>query len=168
MTIYCLMSQDGGGWALVLKSNASSTAHYTDQAVNPTALSSAALSAVAKLSDADVRALQTAGGTDAETRVESPVFAVRLFARRHTWSVPRLAGYVSGIQGRTSALTDFQAATQCYDSEVYCGGDHYCLSSGPTTAVEHICVRRLGSSGIWFNGGTYSPGSYQPGRVWIR
>ncbi|MFO0593156.1 MAG: right-handed parallel beta-helix repeat-containing protein [Polyangiaceae bacterium] len=162
---YCDMTSDGGGFTLVLKSDGASADHAVSGAVNEAALLNASLASSAKLSDQDIAALLTAAGDDAEIKVESPDFAAPLFARHGGWSVTTLASYPATIEAKTSSAAAYGSGLQCYDNTAPCGPDSYCFG---VAAAERACIRHQGASGIWLEGGSYTPAAGHAGRVWIR
>jgi hypothetical protein len=171
-TAWCDMTGDGGGWTLVLKTDKSNTSDYVGGAVNAGALTDPGLNAVAKLDDAVIRALQTTNANGAETRVETPSFPARLFAKGNYWSVPKPNNYPMSITTKHQAADPYVQGLQCYDSDQpACGADHFCFGAGvPNNGFsgEHGCIRRLAGAGIWLNFGAFGNGGYYAGRVWVR
>lgn len=118
-----------------------------------------------------IRAIPTASGAPSELRIETPDFAARYFARSTGgFSMTKPATYGRDIEARLTG-GNYQAGMQCYDGEfMTCAADHFCRSTGPMPGnnVEHLCLRRFTSAGLWFNTGVYAPGAYHKGRVWVR
>ncbi len=161
---YCDMTGDGGGFALVLKTDGTSAAHATASALNEASLSSTSLDQAAKLDDTTIAAILAAAGNDGEIRVESPDFATPLFARHGGWSVAPYANYPVSIDAKVGGAS-YSAGVQCYDNTAPCGPDAYCFG---TSGAELACIRHQGASGVWLEGGSYTPAAGHAARVWIR
>jgi len=162
---YCDMTTDGGGFALVLKTDGTSAAHATSDPVNENALLNATLDVTAKLADTEIAALLEGAGPDGEIRVESPDFATPLFARHGGWSVATYAGYATSIDAKVGVGGAYAIGFQCYDGTAPCGPDSYCFG---TSASERACIRHEGAFGLWLEGGSYTPAAGHAARVWIR
>ena len=163
--VYCDMTTDGGGWMLIEKNDASSTADATAAEVSPSALSTTTIDTVAKLADAFIAAVQAA--STGELRVESPGLTPLLFARTIPWSVPTPTSYPAAIEATTDLAAGYAAGVQCYDGDAGCPASGWCFGVATDATGEHACLRRSGMAGIYFDGGSY-PGAYRSGRIWVR
>jgi hypothetical protein len=92
---------------------------------------------------------------------------MQLLARSNGWSMFPYPGFPQIIQAKGSVAGSYISGAQCYDgTPAPCAADHYCIGIDFTTS-EHACVRRFGTAGLFFNGGSFT-GGYFPGRIWIR
>jgi hypothetical protein len=163
--LMCDMTSDGGGWTLILETDESSAAHYTELAVNAASLATGTIEGVAKLSDSFVRAIQTASTGELRLEIHTPGAPSFLFVDDVLWSVPDPGAYTASIQATTDVSAGYGAGTQCYDGDGTCGADHWCFSVD-TTGPE-ACVRRSATAGLYYAESAGSP-DYFPGRVWVR
>ncbi len=164
---YCNQSDDGGGWTLILKTDATSTAHYTDASVDETTLDDPTPNAVAKYDDAVIQALQASTASTGELRLVGTGLSDSLLVDGIDWAMYP-SSYSTMGYGRLGSAGTYSTGYQCYDgdSSTYppCGSDHWCVGK---VGGEHACLRRFATSGIWFNWGIF-PSGYYTGTVWVR
>lgn len=164
---YCNQSDDGGGRTLVLKTDATSTAHYTAAAVDETTLDDATLNAVAKYEDAVIQALQVATAATGEIRLDGTGLSETLIVEGIDWEMVATSYSTTGY-GRLGSAGAGSTGYPCYDGDCStyppCGSDPWCVGM---VGGEHACLRRFATAGIWFNWGIY-PSGYYAGSVWVR
>lgn len=164
--LVCDSVSDGGGWTLVLETDASGPGHAVDQDLATALLATLPIDGVARLDDASIDTILTLGA--GEMRVEAGDGTRSMDVRGFGFATFPTEGTATVGEARLSAADPWIAGFQCWGggpvTDPSCSADRWCFGK---TGAERFCLRDGESGGIWFDGGTWSA-AFLGARLWVR
>lgn len=162
--LWCDMTRNGGGWALIMKDNRSSNSDCTSFGFNPTALKTLANNAVAVLPQEWYNKIDPGAGKTfwiESTDTSKSYFFKHDGGYAHYGAVPNNTSWYD----KTSWSAPWTGPANMTNAGTTNGWAPYCHN--PNGCLPEHAITSCSTAGIWWNYGAWT-GVWESGRMWAR